>query len=266
MSRRTRPQWPSPLGDPPSAFTTGTRRHRRVRTPAALLVLALLIVPAAAAGAEYQLFYSERASRFNAEGFAAEDETRGFRFTVAQENVTRVEFVLTWAESDDATGLSAPDVFSLTAQDPQGRPVDAPARSATGEARLESRIRSVPRDGPVDADALDARLAETTDTRGMGEWRAWVKLEDAGNPSSTTFDKGNSFTLVAIIHHYEGVPMRVVAMGAPQGTMASDVPLPWGLALGGLLPLAGGLAAAIWLQARRRKVSLDGENTPSPGR
>ena len=226
----------------------------------------MILTPLASAqGVEDQLFFSEQSARFASEGFAAEGETRGFRFVVAQPNVTRVEFVLTWTETGDSTGLSAPDAFTLRAADPAGQEVGAPVRSATGEARLTAaELSRVPADGPVRAEDVAARMADATTHAGVGEWRAWVKLEDTGNPRGASFDSDNRFQLVAIIHHYEGVAMRVVSLDKPDGILAAaeDVPLVWMVGMGGLVLAACGLGVGIVLQARRRRtvrLSPDGE-------
>lgn len=238
-------------------------------------MLLLLTPGASAAGAEYQLFFSEQTARFASDGLAAEGETRGFRFVVAQPNVTRVEFVLTWTETGDSTGLSAPDAFTLRAADPSGRDVGAPVRSASGEARLvASGLGRVPEDASVRAEDVDARMAAATTQAGVGEWRAWVKLEDTGNPQGASFDNDNRFQLVAIIHHYEGVAMRVVSLEKPAGAAGilaatEGVPLVWTLGISGLLVAACGLGVAIYFQSRRRvtvRVSPDGENTDPAGR
>lgn len=240
----------------------------------AILLLACLLVPTVVAeGADFQVFYSEKVARFVADGVAAEGETRGYKFVIAQQNVTRVEFELTWVETDDATGLSGDDVFALTAQDPAGRPLGAPARSATGAAALASLpVASVPRDGPVAADDLARTLDERTSTAGQGEWRAWVKLEDVGNPSGARFDEGNAFQLVAKVHYYDGTPMRVVSMERPPSslvTAATDAPVGWLAALGGLLALAVGLGVYAWRHPRRNAevgLSLEGATRKLPER
>lgn len=241
----------------------------------ALLLVVLMLLPAAAAEGGFQLFYNERASRFAAEGVAGVGETRGYRFVVAQQNVTRVEFVLTWTETGDRTGFSGPDTFVLTAEDPSGRALEGPsARSASGVARLEARdVNPLPPDGPVAADEVDARLEATTGRRGQGEWRAWVRLEDAGNPQGAQVDTENAFQLVAIIHHYDGVAMRVVSLGKPApgaavGDVLDDAPLPWLVGLALLAVAACGLGVGLAAQAwrRRRRLSPDGNNATTAGR
>lgn len=235
-----------------------------------LLLLLLLAPPALAAGAEYQVFYQEVTTRFVAQGVAAEGETRGYRFVIDEANVTRVEFLLTWEETGDQTGLSGDDTFTLTGADPDGRPLGAPAAASGGEARLASRsVNAMPEDGPVAAGSMQEHVDATTSREGIGEWRAWVKLEDVGNPQGADVDTGNSFTLTAIVHHYEGTPMRVVSLGPAARAAADDISAGWALALGGLLALACALGAGIWLQSRgrrRARLSPAGDKTAPSGR
>ncbi|HEX2023012.1 MAG TPA: hypothetical protein VHH36_09865 [Candidatus Thermoplasmatota archaeon] len=234
-----------------------------MRLPALLLALAA-VAPGALASGEWQVFYAERESTFHASGRVVPGEPQGYRFVLAQPNVTTVSFALRWIETDDPAGLSGPDTLALSAADPSGRPVGAPARSSEGEADVVAVVRAPPASGPVDDAALAGTLAASASRAGQGEWRASVRLEDAGNPAGAPVDAGNAFDLVVTVRWYEAVPMRVVALGRPVAG-GGDVD-PWLVAAGALALAAAGLGAALAWQSRRRRVPPDGDNTASPGR
>lgn len=236
---------------------------------AALLALLLLAAaaPARAGGdAEHQLMFVEKRARFDADGFAAQGETRTFRFVVAQPNVTRVDFVLTWRETGDETRLSRMDVLSLEATDAEGRMVQAPVRGATGELRLTAaRVNPLPEPRSVREPDLARALAEAEGTRGVGEWRATVRVEDVGDPQGASVDAGNDFSLAVHLTYYEGVPMRVVTLPGAAAASASPPPAWLGaLALLGLASLAlAALLARGELRRRRTRLST-GVTTPRP--
>lgn len=215
--------------------------------------------------------FVEKRAQFAAEGQAAEGETRSYKFVVAQDNVTRIDFVLTWGETGDKAQISGADTFVLTAKDPAGRDVAAPQRGASGNLYLAAaRVNPLPDTQTATSADLPRVLEQATATEGKGEWRAWVKLEDTGNPAGTRVDNGNDFSLAVFITYYEAVPMRVVSL--PAGAASSAVappPAPYALALGGLALLACGLGVFLVLEARRRKaraISPGRDNTPSQER
>lgn len=199
--------------------------------------------------------FVEKRAQFQAEGEAVEGETRSYRFVVAQDNVTRIDFLLGWRETGDAAGISAPDVFTLSAKDGAGRDAGAPRQGDAGELHLAATgINPLPETQSVPAESLDAFLAEAAATEGKGEWRAWIKLDSTGNPRGTRVDNGNAFSLTVLITYYEAVPLRVVSLPSQAASAAVAPPsVPWALALGGLALLAGGLGVLLALDARRRK-------------
>lgn len=238
-----------------------------------LLALVVLLVPSAAAGsADHQILFSERVSRFSGSGDMAEGETRGFRFVVAEPNLTRIEFVLTWREEGDRTGFSKPDKFTLAVTSPDRLRL-TPATSATGEARVVApELNEMPADEHVAEEDVATRLADLTSYRGTGEWQVQVRLEDVGNPQGAQVDTGNSFELMVLVHHYEGVAMRVVSLAPSTGfaaDLSSSPDFGWALAAGGLGVAATILGVVLGVRtwrARAERVSPGGGNMSSPKR
>lgn len=235
-----------------------------------LLVLALLLfAPPASAAPTHQVLFTERTTEFHAEGSLAESETRGYRFVVAQPNVTRIDFLLAWDETGDSSGLSKPDTLSMQVHKPDGAAVGGLARSANGQLQVVAAgIAPLPADFEATDDDIPARLAAATTHEGEGEWRVSVRLEDTGNPQGARVDNTNAFELRVLIHFYEATPMRVVSLGKPVQAIGVS-PQQWSVALGGLLVLASLLAAGIaWQGLRRRpkRISPPGDNTASSDR
>ncbi len=221
----------------------------------ALLLVATLGTTASAQPPDYELLYSERVSEFVGQGTLAEDEARAFRFVVSQPNVTSIDFVLTWTETGDRVRLSKPDIFSLGVEPPAGfSEVYQTQRSNDGELHLRAdRINELPEGGPLSAGELEATLHENEGYNGLGDWVARVHLESVGNPDGAKVDEGNDFTLTVYLHHYEGVPMRVVTLSKPVGlSSTTDLDL-WIWGLGTLTLLAALLGVVLVRQEWRAR-------------
>lgn len=237
-----------------------------------LLVVALVAAAPLAAAAspdEHQVLFVEKRAKFEGAGAAIEGETRSFRFLVAQDNVTRLDYVLEWSETRDRSGLSGPDAFTLSVKDPAGAAAGTPVRGSAGRLHFPvTPVNAMPEERSVPDGALDETLEASTGREGKGEWRAYVTLDDVGDPSGATVDEGNDFVLTVYITYYEAVPMRVVSLPAASAAVAPPEAR-WAMALLGLAALAVTLGGVLTVRLLRRRgpgVSPVGDNSPPSGK
>lgn len=221
-------------------------------TRAALLVLALLLLsPLARAEGEHRVFWTPKQVVAHHEGTLAEGEERTFRFLVIEPNVTRISFLVEWAETGDAAGVTRLDRFALTLRDPQGAAVGQTVRSDSGAAFVASPLlHAVPDDRDVPAKDLERVLAEEASAEGQGKWALTLRLEDAGNAHGLQVDQENAYRLRIVLETYEGVPMKVVSLASPQPVSLSSngSSKMWPVALLGTALLACALAVALACQ------------------
>lgn len=228
---------------------------------AILLLASVVVSPAQAAGQTEQLYFVEHESERRATGVLDEGETRAFSFAVDEPNLTRVDFLLTWTETGDPTGLTRLDALSLSVVGPDGR-ADARGPLATGSAHVRVPVSTLPETQTVPVRDAPARLADLVTHEGTGDWVARVRLADAGNPVGLAkLDTQNAFELLVVLTTYEAVPSLLV----PQvGTASAPLPASslWGMATFGLallvLAVTVVLLRPVWGRLLPRR-----DNTPS---
>lgn len=168
-------------------------------------------------------------------GHLVEGESRDVPFRVGVSNVTRVDFLLTWVETDDELGVTALDTFRLQPVMNDGRMLEARESHDGLIVRHSPTVSRVPDD--FETDASGEKIARELDlrasTKGVGEWKARIKLVATGS-STNTVDKGNDWSLTITIHSYKASVMKSVHLAGPAGGVANP-DIPWPLFSMGLL-------------------------------
>ncbi|MBI4393820.1 MAG: hypothetical protein HY556_08520 [Euryarchaeota archaeon] len=161
-------------------------------------------------------------------------ESRDVPFRIDENNVTRVDFLLTWGETDDELGVTALDTFRLQPVMADGRMMEARESHDGLIFRNSPTMSRVPDDFETDSEgaAFEAELKARSSTVGSGTWKARLTLVATGS-SDNTVDKGNDWSLTVTVHHYRASVMRSVHLSGPAG--AVDPGFPWPLASMGLL-------------------------------
>lgn len=195
----------------------------------------------------YEVRWTERRAEKQYDGELAEGAEKGYALDLAQDNLTRVDLVLSWVETGDSLGATAEDTFRLTAVDADGAPVgSSPARGSGNVLVLRSgSINAMPEPLSLEAGDLGS-LDGLATSEGRGVWRVAVTLENAGNPAGQKVDKGNTYVLTLVLRWYEASWLKSVSLQPPQKLAGvSDSTweyATWGLGaasmlLGGLLVL-----------------------------
>lgn len=226
---------------------------------ATAVAVLLLTVPAVASAEarmqEFEVVWEELRSDRSWDGTLSEGDARTMRLNVSQDNLTGVEFLLTWVETGDDFHVSSDDTFRLAVDAPDGSPLGGgPVEGSQGLLALEaSGLNALPPALHVTAEDLRAAEAQTSGYRGlegMGTWTVNIRLLSAGNPSGASMDKGNAYVLTVVLHYYEASVYRVVTLAKPDASLlhsVSDDDKPWLWAtfgLTGAAALLGGLIAA----------------------
>lgn len=170
-----------------------------------------------AAVASYEVRWVERRAEKTFDGRLDEAASKPYALDLVQENLTRVDFVLSWVETEDSLGTTQDDTFRLEAAAPDGAVVaGSPARGAGSVLVLRSgALNPLPEPMSVDADGLD-RLADASSSLGQGTWRVTVTLESAGNPGGQKLDRGNTYVLTLVLRWYEATVLKSVSLEPPR--------------------------------------------------
>lgn len=141
-------------------------------------------------------------------------ETTPVTLNLTTQNVTRIDFVLTWT---DDVEQSAPDTFNLRATAPDGTVHEAEASSSGTLTLTVSDIALVPQDIRVNAaseDAAERDAARYASQAAMGEWLVEVVMVSAGQTDTPAGDlpvpqdNGNDWTLSTQLTVYEAEATR----------------------------------------------------------
>lgn len=142
----------------------------------------------------------------SARGQTTEGDSTEERVNVSAANLTRIEFVLEWA--DDVMN-SGPDVFNVTVTSPAGDTLTGTGRDGRATVTF-SPVNPV----PTATRGSQADLERLRTTNGTGTWLVVIELSDAGDvmvgplepppvPGAPTEDTGNEWKLSTRLTSYE---------------------------------------------------------------
>jgi hypothetical protein len=147
---------------------------------------------------------AEGGTSFSGNGQEGQDATE--TFTLDQQNIVNITFVLTWKDEPDATGrhTNAPDQFGLEVLGPNNQ---------TGSTSMTSNTQdSSGGEGMVEV-TISVAHEKPDDGIGVGAWEYTVKCGDCGDQKTIISilgirdraDNGNSWTLTVSYGYYQEI-------------------------------------------------------------
>jgi hypothetical protein len=133
--------------------------------------------------------------------------TATYTFNLTRNNITRVEFSLTWY---DDSGDGCEDIFEMTVISASPSAVYQPTQTVQGLSPLE--VTAVVNQEPGsksgnDKDELEDYLSNKVSSKGVGEWEVSITCVNVQHdcPDPKAEDKGNSWALTVAVYYYKGV-------------------------------------------------------------